>query len=80
VPFGDGVRCNGPPAWRLPAVVVDGDGAAESALDCSVPPAGFGPGQLLPGVPCGIQFWYRDPAAAGAGFNLSDALLFTPCP
>ncbi|MDP6539699.1 MAG: integrin alpha [Planctomycetota bacterium] len=80
VPFGDGVRCAGLPAWRLAPMVVDGDGSAECALDCSAPPAGSGPGQLVPGVPRGFQFWYRDPVGGGLGFNLSDALLLTPCP
>jgi len=27
-----------------------------------------------------FQFWYRNPAGGGAGFNLSDALLVTFCP
>ena len=79
-PFGDGVRCVGAPAWRLPAVVLDSDGAAQSALDCSAPGASAGPGEIVPGIPRGFQFWYRDPSAAGAGFNLSDGLLLTPCP
>ena len=26
------------------------------------------------------QFWYRDPAGGGAGFNLSDGLSATFCP
>ena len=35
---------------------------------------------ILPGTRWNFQFWYRDPAAGGATFNLSNALTvpFTP--
>ncbi len=80
-PFGDGQRCVGSPIVRLtPPVLVDGVGYAQRALDLSAPPFDSGPGAAVVGTTRGFQFWYRDPAAGGAGFNLSDALQVTWCP
>ena len=39
-----------------------------------------GPGQISAGSTWNFQFWYRDPAGGGAGFNLSDGLQLTFCP
>ncbi len=70
IPFGDGFRCVGGQARRLPVVQADGSGAASFAPDLS----------LAPGIDAGVtrnfQFWYRDPMGAN-GFNLSDALAVT---
>jgi hypothetical protein len=30
---------------------------------------------IQPGTSWNFQFWYRDPAGGGAGFNLSDAVM-----
>jgi subtilisin family serine protease len=82
VPFGDGVRCVGgsPGTYRLPPVVVDGLGLATLDVDFNAPPAGSGPGALLPGTTWKFQFWYRDPKGGSAGFNLSDGLSVSFCP
>lgn len=81
VAFGDGWRCVGSPLSRfLPPILVDGTGAAARALDVTVPPLASGPSAAVIGVSQGFQFWYRDPAGLGAGFNVSDALEVTWCP
>lgn len=88
IPFGDGFLCvaAGPPGgspglFRLnPPITLDGLGQASLLLDFESPPAGSGPGEILPGSTWNFQCWYRDPAAGGAGFNLSDALSATFCP
>ena len=76
-PFGDGYRCVGGNTHRLdPPLVADGTGYAARAVDL-----GTSPGDLLTaGSAWGFQFWYRDPAAAASGFNLSGGLrvLFQP--
>ena len=80
-PFGDGVRCVGGGTHRLgPVQVADGGGVALRAVDLTAPPADAGPGQIQAGVTWNFQFWYRDPAAGGSGFNLSDGLSVTFCP
>lgn len=81
LPFGNGLLCVGGTVWRLlPAQAVDAQGQALRALDFGLPPVGSGPGQILPGVLQLFQFWYRDPAAGGARFNLTDALAVHFCP
>jgi len=83
-PFGDGWLCVGGGStgyFRLPpAVLIGPNGYAERYADNLLPPSDAGPGALDPGTTWDFQFWYRDPAAGGAGFNLSDALsvTFTP--
>jgi len=75
-PFGDGYRCVGGGAFRLnPPVTTDGTGSASRALDLTDPPAPDG--QITPGSTWHFQYWYRDPAAAGSGFNLSNGLRAT---
>lgn len=75
VPFGDGFRCVTNPIFRLrPALSADGTGAFSRPLDFSAPPASSGPSQISPGSTWNFQLWYRDPAAGGSGFNLSDGL------
>ena len=49
-------------------------------LDLSLPPHSAGLGAAIVGQSQGFQFWYRDPAFGGAGFNLSDGLRVTWCP
>ncbi len=77
-PFGDGFRCVGGQLNRLPAQVSSALGSVAQALDNTAPPTASG--QITSGQQWFFQFWYRDPAANGAGFNLSDGhgLLFTP--
>ncbi len=83
-PFGDGFRCvgaGGVGVFRLsPALQSDATGATSRALDYGAPPLASGPGAATPGATWNFQFSCRDPAAGGAGFNLSDALSVTFCP
>jgi hypothetical protein len=80
IPFGDGYRCVGAGStgvFRLPVVFTDSAGDAQQGLDFSVP------GALADNIQAGelwnFQFWFRDPMAGGATFNLSDALEITFC-
>ena len=77
LPFGDGFRCVGGAVTRLnPALQIDATGVARYLVDFTSPPASA----IVPGGSPSFQFWYRDPAAAGAGFNLSDGLTVSFCP
>ena len=84
LPFGNGIRCVGAAGvgiFRLqPATVSSAFGDAVRAVDLTSAPAGSGPGQINAGDTWYFQFWYRDVAAGGAGFNLSDAIAATFCP
>lgn len=84
IPFGDGVLCIGggePGLIRLdPPAAIDASGLAARPLDFTQPPASSGPGAITGASVWYFQFWYRDPAAAGAGFNLSDAMSVIFCP
>ena len=80
LPFGDGLRCVGAGSvgvFRLPVVFTDLFGDVSHALDFSV--AGTLSDNIQAGELWNFQFWYRDPAAGGATFNLSDALEVTFC-
>lgn len=80
VPFGDGYLCVGPGVYRLgPPLASDGSGQAQRDVDFTLPPVGSGPGQVHPGSTWNFQYWYRDPAGAGSGFNLSDGLRVVFC-
>jgi len=77
-PFGDGLRCVGGMTFRMnPPVFADGTGHVSRALDLNAPPL---VGQVAPGSSWNFQFWFRDAAAGGAGFNLSDGLHIEFCP
>ena len=84
VPFGDGTRCVGAGSVGLfrwsPAVVPDAFGDVVLPVDLNSPALATGPGAWLPGTSWNVQLWYRDPAAGGAGFNLSSALHVELCP
>ena len=67
VPFGDGLLCLTPPLHRLPVEFAVGH-VLSHELDFTVQPGlQIGPGFVW------FQAWFRDPAAGGLGFNLSDA-------
>lgn len=81
VPFGDGFRCVGGTIFRLgPPLVADVFGNVSRPLDYTQPPMNSGPGLITAGAVFNFQFWNRDPAAGGSGFNLSNGLnvTFTP--
>lgn len=72
-PLGNGWLCIGSNLVRLPVITVDGFGDAPYHPDL---PSLHG---AALGVTKNFQFWYRDPAAGGAFFNVSDALGVTLC-
>jgi hypothetical protein len=78
-PFGDGVLCIGGSVLRLlPPIATGASGTGSLQLDFTDPlsPAS----QITAGSTWNFQFWYRDSAAGGAGFNLSNGLSATFCP
>lgn len=81
VPFGNGFRCVGPGAlgvFRLPPAVSSAGGVLSTQVDFGDPPSAAG--QITPGSTWNFQAWFRDPAAGGAGFDLSDGLQVTFLP
>ncbi len=76
-PAGDGTLCLSAPFFRLPASKTDAMGRATLLLDLTDLP---GAGQILAGSTWNFQWWYRDVAAGGAGFNLSDGVQVFFCP
>jgi hypothetical protein len=83
-PLGNGTLCvsgAGSGIFRLnPAQFSDGSGDSVRPLDLTSAPADSGPGKISVGETWYFQFWYRDQAAGGAGFNLSNALSVIFCP
>ncbi len=78
LPFGNGWRCAGGQLFRFhPPLTMDGSGNVSRTIDFDAPPVDAGAGQWTPGSTWAVQFWYRDPMAGGAFFNLSDALAIT---
>ena len=76
-PFGNGFRCVGGTVGRL-AVELGVANRITHALDNTQPPNAST--VIAAGSTWNFQAWYRDPAAGGASFNLSDGLelTFTP--
>jgi hypothetical protein len=78
--FGDGFRCVGGPGGTIvrifPFALSDAGGTMVQLIDNSVPSAG----SMTAGATLNFQCWFRDPAGAMSGFNLSDAreLTFAP--
>lgn len=73
--FGNGFRCIGSPTFRLGVIQANVFGDAVQNLNIPSAPGGISAGQTKY-----FQFWYRNPAGGGAGFNLSDALGVPFCP
>lgn len=75
LPFGNGTLCLGGSLFRLPPVLVGGDGTAFFSLDYGQLP---GAGAIQPGSTWNFQFLVRD--TVGAGFDTSDgvAIDFVP--
>jgi len=78
VPFGDGFRCIGGAISRTAPVQTDFFGVVDRPIDFTNPPNASG--EITGGSTWKFQFWYRDTAAGGSGFNLSDALSVTFLP
>ena len=77
IPFGDGIRCVDGSLQRFPAVNTGIFGAVNQPINTgTLPPTG----PVTVGDLRNFQFWFRDPAAGGAGFNTSSAVgvLYTP--
>ncbi|MEE8467877.1 MAG: matrixin family metalloprotease [Planctomycetota bacterium] len=75
-PAGDGTLCLSAPFFRLPILETDVVGRASLGLDLTDLPQA---GQILAGSTWNFQWWYRDQAAGGAGFNFSDAVSVPFC-
>ncbi len=79
--FGDGLRCVGGSSYRLnPMQFTDASGQTTRAINYASPPTGSGTGLIQAGDTWYFQYWFRDPAAGGFGFNLSDGLELVFCP
>ena len=77
--FGQGLLCVNGTIKRLPVQVTDVIGFALANLDWTAPPFNSGVGAAVSGQTRYFQFWYRDVAGGGAGFNTSDAVEITWC-
>ena len=84
IPFGNGFRCvaaGGTGLYRFKPFKADIFGVAAMKVDWSQPPVGgSGFGIWLTGETWKCQGWYRDPAAGGSLFNLTDGLSIEICP
>ncbi|HTF88227.1 MAG TPA: hypothetical protein VK843_07435, partial [Planctomycetota bacterium] len=80
LPLGNGTRCIGGTIVRLNPGIASNNGFVSRALDLTAPPASSGPGMITPGSTWYFQYWYRDIAAGGAFFNLSNGLKASFCP
>jgi hypothetical protein len=81
ISFGTGYRCVSPGGvglFRFSPVNTGGSGVGSWSLDYLNPPQASG--QITAGSTWHFQFWYRDPVAGGANFNLSDGLEVAFCP
>ena len=79
LPLGDGFHCvAGTELFRLPVSLADPAGLLATVVDFTDPPSPAG--AILAGSTWNFQAWYRDPAAGGAGSNLSDGLSVTFLP
>lgn len=74
--FGNGFRCVGGQVFRLPIRQTNASGVATLAINYSTLPSA---GPITPSSTWKWQFWYRNPAAGGSLFNLSNALSITFC-
>jgi hypothetical protein len=81
IPFGNGFRCVTGTVFRLgPPQTVSAQGSVSRFVDLNVPPASGGASAITPGSTWRFQFWYRNPAGGGAGYNLSNGLAAVFCP
>ena len=74
-PFGDGYRCVGGSVKRYAPISSDAFGSVTMPANLTSGPGG--PGLITPGSTWNYQFWYRDAASPGVGFNLTDGLRVT---
>jgi len=74
IPFGNGVRCVGGTLIRLPLGTSTPSGELDIAIDNTLPPAAP---HLTAGSTWNFQAYFRDAAAGGSNFNLSDGYRIT---
>ncbi|MFT5153419.1 MAG: hypothetical protein ACI841_003419 [Planctomycetota bacterium] len=76
LPFGNGTRCVVGSVHRLPVSIASGNSMSLAVDYNALPPAGA----IGAGSTWNFQAWFRDPAAGGAAYDLSDGLelSFTP--
>ncbi|MFT7680420.1 MAG: hypothetical protein ACI8QC_004426 [Planctomycetota bacterium] len=74
----DGFLCIGSNHARYGAQGLDASGSLLFDLDYNAPP--LAGAQITVGSTWSFQFWYRDPAAAATGSNLTDAIEAVFCP
>ena len=74
VSFGNGTRCVGSPISRFPVQQASFFGDLSQPVDALAAPVN---GAFTAGSLWNFQAWYRDPAAGGSNFNLSDGLSVT---
>lgn len=81
MPFGNGTVCAGSPVVRvLPLQISTPAGLVNLPIDLTQAPFSVGPDLVTAGSTWSFQFWYRDPTAPPAGFNLSNAMEITFAP
>jgi hypothetical protein len=76
-PFGNGVKCIASPVVRLPIGTASAGGQLDIAVNNALPPAAP---HLTVGSTWNFQAWFRDPAAGGSNYNLSDGFRITFAP
>jgi hypothetical protein len=78
LPMGNGIRCINSPFYRIyPATTSNLLGDVDYPVNLhTLPPAGH----INAGQSWGFQIMYRDPAAGGGNFNVTDGLSTTWCP
>lgn len=74
--FGNGLLCVSGGILRYTPLQIDGIGFVNIPIDYNTAPAAI---NMLPGTIWNFQFWYRDPAGGGAGFNTTDAVEVEVC-
>lgn len=80
VVFGNGYRCVAGPIVRLSVQAANVFGEVFRPIDVLQAPFASGPGVLQIGTTKRFQFWFRDTAGGGAGFDTTDGLAVTFCP
>ena len=81
LPYGNGWGCIAGSVQRiLPPQTANNTGEVIFPVDLTQFPFTGSTNEVLPGSSWNFQYWYRDPAAGGAGFNFTDAvhIVFAP--
>lgn len=79
-PFGNGTRCVAGLVARTAVQSASVFGEVARRIDFGATPWNSGATALRAGSTWHAQFWYRNAAAGGAGFNLSNGLRIVFCP